>query len=76
MHALAGSQLSTDKGVSALLTNWRNETPLVLIVGNKCLSAPVKRFLERGNSRVQFLIDIVLWIGSGYLMLGSAKLLG
>ena len=41
VRALAGSQLCTDRGVSALLSNWRNETPLVLIVGSKCRALPV-----------------------------------
>jgi hypothetical protein len=41
IRALQGSHLSTDKGVSALLSNWRNEIPLVLIVGSKCRVRPV-----------------------------------
>jgi len=41
VRSLAGSQLSTDRGVSALLSNCRTETPLVLIVGKKCGVAPV-----------------------------------
>jgi hypothetical protein len=40
-RALAASQLVTDRGVSALLSNWKNDIPLVLIVGNKCRVAPV-----------------------------------
>ena len=52
VRSLAGSQLSTDRGVSALLSNWRNETPLVLIVGSKCGAAPVKWSLGEGNGRV------------------------
>ena len=46
VRSLAGSQLSTDRGVSALLSNWRNETPLVLIVGSKCRAAPVYKVIE------------------------------
>ena len=40
-RALSRSQLATDKGISALLSNLRNETPLVLIVGSKCRATPV-----------------------------------
>lgn len=41
IRALGESQLSTDRGVSALLSNYRNQTPLVLIIGNKCRVSPV-----------------------------------
>jgi hypothetical protein len=41
IRALSRSQLATDKGISALLSNLRNETPLVLIVGSNCRAAPV-----------------------------------
>src|SRR6266516_4414514 len=41
IRSLAGSQLCTDRGVSALLSNWRSETPLVLIMGSKCRASPV-----------------------------------
>jgi hypothetical protein len=41
IRSLAGSQLSTDRGVSALLSNWRTETPIVLIVGSRCSASPV-----------------------------------
>ena len=49
VRALAGSQLCTDKGVSALLSNWRSETPLVLIMGNKCHASPVSLNLNEVN---------------------------
>jgi len=41
VRSLGGSQLSSDRGVSALLSNWKNQIPLVLIIGNKCRVAPV-----------------------------------
>ena len=46
VRSLAGSQLCTDRGVSALLSNWRTETPLVLILGSKCGAAPVYSLLR------------------------------
>ena len=41
IRGLSRDQLATDKGISALLSNLRNEIPLVLIMGNQCRAAPV-----------------------------------
>ena len=41
VRSLRGSQLRTDRGVSALLRNLRNDIPLVLIIGDQCRAAPV-----------------------------------
>jgi hypothetical protein len=41
IRGLSRDQLATDKGISALLSNLRNETPLVLIMGSQCRAAPV-----------------------------------
>jgi hypothetical protein len=72
VRSLAGSQLNTDRGVSALLSNWRTETPIVLIVGNRCSASPVPRPSSHHLiSRVPFRTDIVSWTGSEYRMLGS-----
>jgi len=39
-RGLSTSQLSSDRGVSALLNNYKTSTPLVLILGNKCQVSP------------------------------------
>jgi hypothetical protein len=80
-RALGGSQLSSDRGVSALLSNYKNEIPLVLILGNKCRVAPVtlppvpsrKKGSIHGsisNSRVISRNDTVLWVGLRFLLHG------
>jgi hypothetical protein len=71
VRSLAGSQLSTDRGVSALLSNWRTETPIVLIVGSRCSASPVPGTgIHRLINRVPSLVAIVSWIGSEYRMPG------
>lgn len=41
VRSLSESQMKSDRGVAALLNNWKNEIPLVLIMGNKCRASPV-----------------------------------
>jgi hypothetical protein len=74
VRALAGSQLCTDRGVSALLSNWRSETPLVLIVGSKCRASPVS-LLSMGLM-VEFNSTSILCYGlvSGFSCLGFTRI--
>lgn len=59
VRALGGSQLSSDRGVSALLSNYRNQIPLVLIIGDKCRVSPVPFLLLPPSCSIPFSYIVV-----------------
>lgn len=63
VRSLQENQLRTDRAVSALLANWKNGVPLVLILGSECRAAPVPHHNYGVDFRAPFLTDIVSWIG-------------